>query len=307
MRAMSTERLIPRFVKKPWGVERLPEWLLPVSGGERIGEVWFDKRWPDGGSAELLVKYLLTSERLSIQVHPGDSAAARGKSEAWYVLDAGKNAEIGFGLKRRASPEEIEAAARDGSLVDLIDWRKVRPGEVIYVEPGTVHAIGPDCLLIEVQQNVDVTYRLFDYGRPRELHLRESLAVARLEPAPQHFPARRIDDIRQVLVESPRFVMERWDIPAKTEFVLGGAGELWLTMLKGSLEIQGARFLAGEVAFHFGDDASALTGEDGASLIVAYPGSAVAERLLFDLKAATHGFWDANSNPGIDPGQPTAL
>ncbi|WP_246167132.1 class I mannose-6-phosphate isomerase [Sphingomonas piscis] len=153
--------------------------------GEKIGEVWFVSPQP----LPLLVKYLFTSERLSVQVHPNDAQArssgfAGGKTECWYILDAEPNAQIGLGLTTQLSPEELQQAAQDGSIEQLVHWRPVKAGEFLYVPPGTIHAIGAGITLLEFQQNQDVTYRLYDYGRPRELHIREAANVANAMPYP---------------------------------------------------------------------------------------------------------------------------
>src|SRR5262249_13298778 len=132
-------------------------------------------------------KFLFTSERLSIQVHPDDPAARaaghpRGKDEAWLVLGADAGATIGLGLTHAVSREALRAAALDGSVEGLIDWRPVQTGDCFYSPAGTIHALGAGLTVLEIQQNLDLTYRLYDYGRPRELHLDEALAVADLSP-----------------------------------------------------------------------------------------------------------------------------
>ena len=136
-----------------------------------------------------MAKYLFTTERLSIQVHPDDATARqrgypRGKDECWIVLDAGEDAELGIGTVRDVPLDELMAAARDGSIVDLMDWRRPKKGDFIYNPAGTIHALGPGLTVLEIQQAVDLTYRLYDYGRPRELHLEEAADVVR-PTAPQ--------------------------------------------------------------------------------------------------------------------------
>ncbi|HZG45992.1 MAG TPA: class I mannose-6-phosphate isomerase [Allosphingosinicella sp.] len=183
---MTALRLTARRLAKVWGRrDLLPPFPDVPEDEEPVGEIWFEH--PDGGDLDLLVKYLFTSERLSIQVHPDDAAARAageksGKDEAWLILEAEPGATIGLGLRERVSPEALRAAALDGSIEALIDWRPVRAGEIIYSPAGTIHAIGPGLKIVEVQQNVDLTYRLYDYGRPRELHLEQAIAVA--NPAP---------------------------------------------------------------------------------------------------------------------------
>ena len=135
-------KLERHYVEKPWGRTELPQ-LFDAPAGKRIGEVWFGT----SGEKPLLVKYLFTSERLSIQVHPNDEQArarglARGKSECWYILDAEPGATLGLGLKRDVPKAELRSAALDGSIEELMDWRAVRAGDFFMVPPGTIHAIG---------------------------------------------------------------------------------------------------------------------------------------------------------------------
>lgn len=203
--------LEPRLIEKPWGRTRIPAMFEPT-GGRRIGELWFEQ--PDGSSNPLLVKYIFTSERLSIQVHPADGQARErglpaGKSECWYVLDADEDATLGLGLTADLSPEEIRSAALDGSIERLMNWRSVAAGDFIYVPAGTIHAIGAGIELLEFQQSSDVTYRLYDYGRPRELHLEDGVAVAVSSyDAATHFrPAG--GPVNAVLASTPHFSLVR--------------------------------------------------------------------------------------------------
>ena len=177
-------------VAKPWGREVLPAPFV-APPGEKIGEIWFE---PPPELPSLLVKYLFTSEKLSVQVHPDDDQArasghgANGKEECWLVIDAEPGATLGVGFREHLTHDAIRAAALDGSIEDLLVWHPVTAGDFFYIPANTVHAIGAGVSLIEVQQNADITYRLYDYGRPRELHLDEGVAVAKGEP---HDPALR--------------------------------------------------------------------------------------------------------------------
>lgn len=200
-------KLRARYVEKPWGRTELPPAFEPPQG-QRIGEVWFvgDDRLP------LLAKYLFTSERLSVQVHPDDQDARergfrRGKSECWYILDAEPGATVGLGLSREVSREELRKSALDGSIEALIDWRPVKAGDFFYVAPGTIHAIGGGISLLEFQQNSDVTYRLFDYGRPRDLHLDAAAAVANRGSFPDALHQRVSNDADRILVDGPQFTL----------------------------------------------------------------------------------------------------
>ena len=170
------------LVHKVWGRQTPP---APFSnpGPEPLGEIWFD---PPPELANLLVKFIFTDAKLSVQVHPDDSqapAGQRGKDECWYILDAEPGAQIALGLEREIGVEELREAARDGSIEQMLGFREVSRGEFIAIPAGTIHAIGPGISLLEVQQNSDITYRLYDYGRPRELHLEDALRVAKRGPA----------------------------------------------------------------------------------------------------------------------------
>ena len=195
-----------KFVDKVWGVECLPA-PFPHPSHERIGEVWFE---PPAELDELLVKYIFTSERLSVQSHPNDAQAAEmglgrtGKNECWVILEAEPDATIAVGFDRALDADELRKAALDGSIVDLLTWHPVEKGDAFYIPAGTVHAIGAGVSLIEVQQNSDITFRLYDYGRPRELHLEQGMAVSHGEPYPASLRS-KIDGPGGVLAQSSHF------------------------------------------------------------------------------------------------------
>lgn len=195
-----------KIVEKPWGKVGIPTHFTD-DAGRQIGEIWFEA--PDGRPLDVMAKYLFTTERLSIQVHPDDpTARARGhdcgKTECWLVLHAEPGAELGIGTVREVTPAELMDAARDGSIVDLIDWRQPKAGDFIYNPAGTVHALGPGLTVLEIQQSVDLTYRLFDYGRPRDLHLDESADV--VVPKPHYHPLdTNLGDESQILTDGPCF------------------------------------------------------------------------------------------------------
>src|SRR3546814_5009861 len=133
---------------------------------------------PDGSEPELLVKYLFTNENLSIQVHPDDEGAKargypRGKDEAWVVLEADPGATIAIGTRRVMTREELREAALNGTIEAVMFWKSVKAGDVFYSPAGTVHAIGEGLPLVEIQQNVDLTYRLWEdrkSTRPNSSH-----------------------------------------------------------------------------------------------------------------------------------------
>jgi mannose-6-phosphate isomerase len=232
--------------------------------GERIGEVWFT----NGADLPLLVKYIFTSERLSIQVHPNDEQArarglTQGKTECWYILEAEPDATLGLGLKREASADVLRRAALDGSIEGLMDWRPVRAGDFFFVPAGTVHAIGAGISLLEFQQNADVTYRLYDYGRPRELHLDDGMTVSQPEPYPEELAQHLSGDGERTLVDGPQFILlqtrrdalqdrQRWVMPldgtARSGSDLAAAGEVLLVEPKETVEFDGDRMLIGATA-----------------------------------------------------------
>lgn len=199
-------KLTTRIVDKPWG-RRGIDARFAVGPDRQVGEIWFEP--PVGMTLDVMAKYLFTTERLSIQVHPDDKFARergypRGKDECWIVLDVDDDAELGIGTVRDIPAEELMAAARDGSIVGLMDWRRPKRGDFIYNPAGTVHALGPGLTVLEIQQAVDLTYRLYDYGRPRELHLEQAADVVKARPH-SHPLDRKLADESVVLVDGPHF------------------------------------------------------------------------------------------------------
>src|SRR6266480_1493280 len=166
---------------KPWGILDLRPWSNARHDGGAIGEIWYERPGRAAADSSLLLKMLFTNQPLSIQVHPDDAFAhsiglPNGKTEAWYILSAAPDARVAVGLKRHLTPQELRASIRDGSIASLTEWRPVVTGDIIFIPAGTIHAIGAGIVLAEIQQHSDATFRLFDYGRQRELH--EDCAVA---------------------------------------------------------------------------------------------------------------------------------
>lgn len=212
---MPLERLTPRFFEKVWGSERLEPWF--PNRPDKIGEVWFEG--PGQLELPLLVKFLFTSGKLSVQVHPDDEHAAqhhssRGKTEMWHVLAAEPGARIAAGLRETVSEEHLRGAARSGEIEELLAWHVASRGDTFFIPAGTVHAIGAGLVLCEIQQRSDITYRLYDYGRPRELHIDQSLAVARREP---HFA--RAQAKGEELVSCEHFTVGRREIAGASRLV----------------------------------------------------------------------------------------
>lgn len=225
--------LLPtRMVERPWGRADLPAPFV-APPGQTIGEVWFE---PPAALDALLVKYIFTSQALSVQVHPSDAQAPdghRGKEECWLILDAQPGARLGIGFDRSLDADVLRAAALDGSIEQLLTWHPVQAGDFFYIPAGTVHAIGAGISLIEVQQNSDITYRLYDYGRPRELHLDAGMAVARGEPYPAGLRQRVGESGAAMLVDGPHFRFDRLDGPPDATTLARYAGPLLVIPLDG--------------------------------------------------------------------------
>jgi mannose-6-phosphate isomerase len=166
--------------EKVWGSTKLSPWY--PDSQNKIGEVWFDAP----ADVPLLVKFLFTTENLSVQVHPEDDYArehhngSNGKTEMWHILRADPGAKIALGLNQKITAAKLREASQNGEIMDLLNWIEVKPGDTFYTPARTIHAIGAGVALCEIQQISDITYRLYDYGRPREMHLDHGVAVSEL-------------------------------------------------------------------------------------------------------------------------------
>ena len=229
------------MVEKPWGCETLPAPFV-APPGQRVGEVWFE---PPHAMPGLLAKYIFTSERLSIQNHPG---GASGKEECWLVIAAQPGATLGIGFREPVSPERLRDAALDGSIVDLMVWHPVKVGDFFHIMPGTVHAIGAGVSLIEVQQANDITFRLYDYGRPRELHLDSGLAVALGEAHDpslrRHVPASG----NAQLVEGAHFRLDRIEGRPSAQTLRRYSGSVLVLPRLGTVSVAGEAVRPGQCA-----------------------------------------------------------
>lgn len=239
---------LPRTeVPKPWGRSDLTQAFGP--SGERIGEIWFDDPHT---SLPLLVKWLFTSEKLSVQVHPDDEQAvaaglASGKEECWIIVDAEPGAVLGIGTRHPLSAKELREAAVSGELENLMCWKPVRAGDWFHIAPGTVHAIGAGVTLVEIQQNADVTYRLYDYGRPRELHLEEGVAVSKAEPyADIRHGKLGMTASSKLLTRCPSFSVYHG---VGRSFEALYSNESWLIPITGSISVQAETYSAGSVLY----------------------------------------------------------
>jgi mannose-6-phosphate isomerase len=269
---MTVIRLSTIRVAKPWGRHTLwPGFADPAPREEPIGEIWFDA--PEGSDPALMVKYLFTSERLSIQVHPNDAQAQaqghkRGKEEAWLILAAEPDSTIALGTKRPLTAEELRAAALDGSIEDLMHWQSVKAGDVFYSPAGTVHAIGAGITLIEVQQNVDLTYRLYDYGRPRELHLDDGVAVSKPVPFVNPAAPQSLSPTMTRIIESDKFTIDRLLVRDRAAFPNASGKPVWFIPVNGHGTINGQNFGAGEC--WIADEPCAIASDHPLDLLVAY-------------------------------------
>ncbi|HTV04282.1 MAG TPA: type I phosphomannose isomerase catalytic subunit [Acidobacteriaceae bacterium] len=248
MSELSPFRLQPWFRTRVWGFHDLRPWYDYKTEGEPIGEVWLTgemcvagtgalagkslkditaayghellgKSYGDG-QFPLLIKILFPKEKLSVQVHPDDAMAQkygepRGKTECWYALDARPGATVALGIKPGVTADQIRAAIESSMLEELLEMVPVEKNDMLYVDAGTVHAMGPGLVILETQQTSDLTYRMYDYGRPRELHLEKSLEAMRLKTRAGTVPPRAVNS-HQVLIDEKYFEIEQWPLePAR--------------------------------------------------------------------------------------------
>ena len=244
----SSGRVLPtRMVEKVWGRDALPA-PFAAPEGQRIGEIWFE---PPPELPSLLAKYLFTSEKLSVQVHPSAAQARAGedgKEECWLVLDAEPDARLAIGFKEPISGKDMRAAALDGSIEELLEWHPVAAGDFFHLTPGTVHAIGPGLSLVEIQQNSDTTFRLFDYGRPRELHLDRAIDVAEGTCFPQERRA-RIAQGTSCLLDGEHFRLDRLVGAPDSELARHYSEGLLVMPLEGSVQLGEQVITAGDCAY----------------------------------------------------------
>ena len=248
--------LRPQFHERVWGTRELAPFYSREVAGAPIGEAWltgdacmvangplagrtlaelsqqFGSQFLGDANKDvtrfpLLIKFLFPKEKLSVQVHPDDDGAAKvgqpcGKTECWYVLQAEPGAKVGLGLKPGTTKAEVELAIRETRMEHLLNWIDVHAGDMIYVDAGTVHAIGGGAVIVETQQNSDTTYRLYDYGRPRELHIEHGLLATKEQTHAGKVIAGQAQSEHgktQVnLVTSPCFVVDQFKLMQGWEF-----------------------------------------------------------------------------------------
>jgi len=272
-------RIEPKFTARVWGFRDLRPWYDCVAEGEPIGEVWLTgddclvATGPQAGKrlgalfseehdallgadasvtdSPLLIKTIFAREKLSVQVHPDDKMARRygeprGKTECWYALEAEPGAEVAVGVKPGTTLAEIEEGIRAGTLESRLNMLPVAAGDMIFVDAGTVHSIWPGSILLETQQNCDLTYRMYDYGRPRELHIEKSLEAVRLTSRAGKVAPLELAD-RTVLIDVEYFRIERIPVSGSrtSESLRGEGGKRGLAYLfaaSGKARLTGADF-----------------------------------------------------------------
>ncbi len=298
-------RLRPFFSQRIWGRRGLAPWYPDADASEAIGEAWLTgpesvvETGPLAGSTlqqavgahplalvgsakatefPLLVKILFPEEKLSVQVHPDDASAVeagavRGKTECWYILEAKPGASVALGLQPGVTAEEIRAAVAAQTLESLLKWVPVKVGEMIFVDAGTVHAIGPGLVILEIQQTSDITYRLYDYGRPRELHVDAALHVMKMATA-----AGKVAPVAgngfERLIAQRYFIADRFDLLAdeRRTIVQPAATPQCITVIagKGRLATAGSEIelQAGQAAIVPADCTEVTVQAEGALLFV---------------------------------------
>jgi mannose-6-phosphate isomerase len=267
----SAVRLASRPYEKVWGSPLTEPWY-PNPQGRKIGEVWFTA----SDAVPILVKILFTSDKLSVQVHPDDLYAgaheeSRGKTEMWHVLRAEPDAQVGIGVRMPVTVERLRETCLSGEIMDVIEWVPARVGDTFFVPAGTIHAIGAGLVICEVQQFSDVTYRLYDYGRPRELHLDRGMDVSHLVPYDGRSMPVAIGDGHELLAQCGYFQTERLTVrgrvvcpgPLKNTLYIAATGEG---------EFGGEAFRAGEAwEVSAGSDGIVIASGDATFLIVSLP------------------------------------
>jgi mannose-6-phosphate isomerase len=281
---MAIEHARAYSLPKPWGVLDTLPWSSSDRDGRAIGEVWYERSSSTAAASSLLLKLLFTDEPLSIQVHPDDAFAQsigqpNGKTEAWYVLAAAPGAKVALGLKRRLTPQQLRHAIDDGSISDLVGWQTARVGDTIFVAAGTIHSIGAGLVIAEIQQRSDATFRLFDHGRGRELHIENAIAVSDAGPSTLGVPPRRLTDTRTLLISNAHFTFERIDLLPGSAWSMQAERETWLLAIGGSARAGSFNLVTGDAIFAQSDRIDMRAGEAGLAGLVAYTGGVVPELL----------------------------
>lgn len=281
---MTVEHAHAHALSKPWGVVDPRPWSNAGDGAATIGEVWYERTDAAAVPSSLLLKLLFTNQPLSIQVHPDDAYAQStglptGKTEAWHVLSAAPDAKLAMGLKRKIRPKQLRHAIDDGSISELVAWRPAHSGDTILVPAGTIHAIGAGLVIAEIQQRSDTTFRLFDHGRGRDLHLEAALAVANAGPADFLVNPTRLTATRMLLVSNAYFTFERIDLLPNSARCLEAEHETWMLVVSGSASAASYLMTKGDAIFAQSDHVNIRAGKSGMVALVAYAGGLVPQLL----------------------------
>jgi mannose-6-phosphate isomerase len=266
-----------RAVPKPWGVADPRPWNRVAKDGMSTGEIWYERASKQTAQSSLLLKLLFTSQPLSVQVHPDDAYARsmglpNGKTEAWYVLSAAPHAKVALGLKQSITAQQLRQTIADGSIAELVVWQAVAAGDVIFVPAGTIHAIGTDLVIAEIQQRSDATFRMYDHGRQRDLHIERAIAVAETGPAEAQVQPNRLTDERTLLLSNQAFVFERIEFAPGAAWDLDAQRETWLLVVGGSASAGAFGLSTGDAIFAEADRVALRAGEIGLECLVAYTG-----------------------------------
>jgi mannose-6-phosphate isomerase len=285
VKALAIEHARAHTSPKPWGIVDLRPWSDTLHDGRAIGEIRYERPGSPTADTSLLLKLLFTSQPLSIQVHPDDAYAQsiglqNGKTEAWYVLSAAPEAKVALGLKRCLTPKQLRQAGEDGSITDLVVWHAVSQGDSIFVPAGTIHAIGAGLVIAEIQQRSDATFRLFDHGRQRELHIENAISVANAGPAEFRVIPTRLTDTRTLLISNTHFTFERIDLPPNSDWCLEAEHETWLLVINGGARTESFNVVKGDAVFAQSDRVDMHIGTIGMVALVAYTGVVLVADLL---------------------------
>lgn len=293
---MAVELARRQAVSRPWGVAPyFGPWMAAERNSGPIGEIRYE-RPPSSASFDpapngdlpdpaLLLKLLFTSQPLSIQVHPDDVYARsrglpNGKTEAWYVLQAAPGAAVAIGLDQKLTPKELRQSVEDGSIADRIVWLGVSEGDAVTVPAGTIHAIGAGLVIAEIQQRSDATYRLYDHGRQRELHIDDAIAVAETGPSQALAEPAQLDGERTILARTPYFVFERLELAPGQTWWMEASRETWLLVISGGAIVGSFGLAPGEAIFAQSERVGIRVGTHGLVALAAYAGGAPLPTLL---------------------------
>ena len=282
---MQIQKLYPECKTAIWGGRRLPEKFNKDTDLEKVSESWELSFHPDGPTRlekgeflkdsvtekdlgenckdfpffPVLVKLIDAKDDLSVQVHPSDEYALKnensfGKTETWYIVDADEGAGIYLGFKRNVTKEEYETAIKNNTLTELLNFFEVKSGECYFIPSGTIHAIGKGCLICEIQQNSNLTYRVYDYGRtdkngnPRELHIEKALKVTNLQKL-DHTPLKLPSKNGDIIAVNRYFTVRSLTVSDEKTFASDNRSFRAFTCVKGCGEIDGKKIRTGDTFF----------------------------------------------------------